>query len=234
MKAKRWRVLAVSALLLIVAVLFWAQEHWRLSGWLTRARVEGWLGSLGTWGPLGIVAAQMLQVVLAPVPGYLFGLAAGYLYGTWAGAALSLAGMTLGTWVAVWLARRLGRPLVERLVKPERLARLDGIMRQRGALACLVIFLLPFLPDDLCCFVAGLTPLRIGQVVLAALVGRAPGVLVSALIGAQAHALTWAQWLAIGAGSLALAALFYLLHDRIECSMFGVADRLLRMIKRER
>jgi uncharacterized membrane protein YdjX (TVP38/TMEM64 family) len=227
MSAKRWQALACLGLLLALgAAWFLGQRH--LGEWLRRERLEAWLAALGAWGPAGIVVAEVAQVLLAPVPGQVVGLAAGYLYGAWAGAALCMAGLMIGTLLAVWLARRLGRPFVEHLARPELVARLDAYVERRGALAFLVIFLLPFLPDDICCFLAGLTRLRIGLVLLAALIGRAPGVLVSTLLGAQAHALSWEQWAAIAAASLVLAALFYAYQDRLECAMFAVVDRLVR------
>jgi len=224
--AKRWQVLACLGLLLALG-LVWALGRWGLADWLNRAQLEAWLAKLGAWGPAGIVIAEVLQVLLAPVPGQVVGLAAGYLYGVWGGAALCMAGLMVGTLLAVWLARRLGRPFVERLAKPEQLARLDAYAKRHGAFAFLVIFLLPFLPDDVCCFLAGLTPLRISQVLIAALIGRAPGVIVSTLIGAQAHALSWEQWIAIAAASLVLAVLFYFYQDKLERAMFSLADRLL-------
>jgi uncharacterized membrane protein YdjX (TVP38/TMEM64 family) len=224
--ARRWQLLACLGLLLVVG-LVWALGQRGLAEWLHREQLETWLTSLGAWGPVGIVIAEVLQVLLAPVPGQVVGLAAGYLYGVWGGAALCMAGLMLGTLLAVWLARRLGRPFVERLAKPEQLARLDAYTERRGAFAFLIIFLLPFLPDDLCCFLAGLTPLRISQVLIVALIGRAPGVLVSTLIGSQAQALSWEQWAAIAAASLALAALFYVYQAKLERAMFAVADRLL-------
>lgn len=231
MSARRWRILAALALV-AAAVVLWLLAQRDSTDWLQRERLEAWLAALGPWGPLGLVVVEVLQVLLAPVPGNVVGLAAGYLYGAWAGAALCMVGLLLGTWLAVWLARRLGRPLVERLASPERLARLDAYARRRGALAFLLIYLVPFLPDDLLCFVAGLTPLRIRQVLLVAAIGRTPGVLVSTLIGAQSRALTWGQLTAIALASLALAALFWLYHERVERAAFALVDRVLESRRR--
>ncbi len=193
-----------------------------------RTVIERLVHRLGAWGPVVIVAAEIAQVLAAPVPGQVVGLAAGYLYGPLWGTLLCMVGLGLGTLLAAWLGRRLGRPLVERLAGAELLARVDGYVERRGALALFLIFLLPFLPDDLCCFIAGLTRLRLGEVLLLALVGRAPGVIASTLIGAQAQRLSWFQISIIGAASALLAVIFACYQAPLEEAMFRLLDRFGR------
>jgi uncharacterized membrane protein YdjX (TVP38/TMEM64 family) len=115
--------------------------------------------------------------------------------------------------------------LVERYASKKLLERVDDYAQRRGALAFLLIFLLPFLPDDACCFVAGLTPLRIRQLVVLAFVGRAPGVIISTWIGAQAQNLTWLQVGAIGSVALALALVLMRYQERLEQAMFRILER---------
>ena len=62
---------------------------------------------------------QILQVVAAPFPGELTGVAGGYVYGETMGFVLSMVGLTIGSWVAFELASILGRPFVERFVSQE-------------------------------------------------------------------------------------------------------------------
>lgn len=229
MKGRTWRLaasLGLLALLLAAAILLWQLGLGEL--WRDPEALTAWIGRLGVWGPLGIILAEILQVLLAPIPGQVVGLVAGYLYGPWRGALLCLAGLALGTWLAAGLARQLGRPLLERWTRPDLLARLDAYSQRRGALALFLIFLLPFLPDDLCCLLAGLTPLRLGEIVILALIGRAPGVLASTLLGAYARSLAWWQLLILGGISLALALLFWRYQKPLEQRMFRLLDRLLQ------
>lgn len=193
-----------------------------------RATIERLVGRLGAWGPAVIVAAEIAQVLAAPVPGQVVGLAAGYFYGPLWGTLLCMIGLGLGTLFAAWLGRRLGRPLVERLAGAELLARVDGYVERRGALALFLVFLVPFLPDDLCCFIAGLTRLRLSEVVILAMIGRAPGVIASTLIGAQAQRLSWVQIGVIGAASALLAVVFARYQTPLEEAMFCLLDRFSR------
>lgn len=222
-RARRWLVLA---LVLGVGAGLWLLVQHGAMDWLQRERLEAWLAQLGVWAPVGLVAVEVLQVLLAPVPGHVVGLAAGYLYGVWVGTALCMLGLMLGTGLAVWLARRLGRPLVERLVSAASLQRLERFAQRRGARALLVIFLVPFLPDDAACLLAGLTTVPIRQVLVAAFIGRTPGVLASALIGAQAQALSTGQIVALVAGTLGVVVLFWLFQERLERLAYALAERL--------
>ncbi|OGO06213.1 MAG: hypothetical protein A2Y73_08555 [Chloroflexi bacterium RBG_13_56_8] len=206
---------------------------WRAGMWGTFADPEALKELLGPWSPLVIVVAEILQVLLAPMPGQIIGIAAGYLYGVFWGTILSMIGLTLGTMIAIWLARRLGRPLLERIASPELLTRIDSYAQRRGSLTFFLIFLFPFLPDDVCCFLAGLTPLRMGELVLLAIVGRAPGIIVSTLIGARAQDLTWIQLALISGVGVILAVLFARNQEKLEGVMFRFLDRITRNVQKD-
>ena len=213
------------AIVIVVAgVALWRSGAWRL--FQDRAALQAVLSNLGAWGPVAIVVAQVLQVLIAPIPGQVVGLVAGYAYGVLWGTAICMGGLVLGTAIAVWLARRLGRPLVERYASQDLLGRVDGYMQRRGGMALFMIFLLPFLPDDVACLVAGLTSLRISKILVLALIGRAPGVLVSCWLGARAQALTWSELgLVVGAG-IVLTVIYARHQQRLEQVSFRFFERL--------
>jgi uncharacterized membrane protein YdjX (TVP38/TMEM64 family) len=230
----RGPLLVALACLLGLGALGWGLAQTGLGRILTdRAVLQEAVAALGPWGPLVVILAEIAQVLLAPIPGQVVGVAAGYLYGVGWGTALCSLGLALGTAAALGLGRAFGRPLVERYASPTLIARLDSYARQRGVLAFLLIFLLPFLPDDLCCFVAGLTLLPLGELWLVALVGRLPGVIVSTLIGAQAHTLTTGQLALIGGGSVLLALLAVRYQRQLEERAFTLLDHFLRRAKKE-
>jgi len=224
--ARRARLPAVT--LVVVLVVAGGLLLLRGGFWHTltdQEALERSVRALGAWGPVAIVLGEILQVLLAPVPGQMVGIVAGYLYGAFWATGLCTVGLAIGTLIAIWLARRLGRPLLVRIASEELVKRVDSYVERRGALAFFLIFLLPFLPDDVCCFIAGLTPLRIGEVVILAIVGRAPGLIVSTLIGAQTEKLTWPQIAVVTVAGAALAILFVRYQDRLEQVVFGMLDR---------
>jgi uncharacterized membrane protein YdjX (TVP38/TMEM64 family) len=189
-------------------------------------RVREWVQLWGAWAPVAIVLLQIAQVLLAPVPGHVVGLASGYLFGAVWGAFYSVLGTTLGSLMAFVLARTLGRPLVERLLSEETLARLDAGAQRRGLFFFVLLFLLPFVPDDMACLAAGLTPIPIPALMLAVLAGRPPGILVSSWLGANAAGLSTSQWALLIAASALLALLFLLHGQQLEEWTMRLVERL--------
>lgn len=201
-----------------------------LHRWLTdRDAIQSWVLALGPWGPLGSILLNAAQVLLAPVPGQIFSLVNGYLYGVARGTLYSWLGVQLGSALAMGLGRWPGRPLVARLVGPARLERWDRLARRQGPISFLLVFLLPLLPDDLACFVIGLSPLSIPYMLLLAGVGRLPGLIVASWAGANATRPPAEVWAVLVGGGLALAYLFGRYREQIEERIVQV----IRSVKRE-
>ncbi|MFQ6099997.1 MAG: TVP38/TMEM64 family protein [Anaerolineae bacterium] len=224
----RATLLAVLIVAVVGGLWYWHESLWAFFG--NRERIREWMVSFGLWGPLVSIALNVAQVLLAPIPGQFVGLVNGYLYGVWLGTLYSMVGLLLGTALAMALGRWFGRPLVEHLVKPEQLARWDRIADRRGPLFLFLIFLFPFLPDDVVCFLIGLSPLAIPRMIVLAALGRLPGVYISCWVGAYATELPWWAWIPLGGGAAALAWVFWRYQARLE----GLTVRLIqRLVRRE-
>jgi len=222
----RVRVVVLLALLIgaAAAIVTWQESLWATFG--DQQLIQERVIALGPWGPLATVALNALQVVLAPVPGYVIGLANGYLFGVWLGTVYSMLGLLIGSAVAMVLGRVFGRPLVERLVRPDTLSRWDRIASQRGPTFFFLVFLVPGLPDDIVSFIVGLSTLPIGRMVVLAVLGRLPGVFVSSWIGAHAASLPLWAWIPLVAGVAGLAWLFLRYGDQVERLLLRAIRRL--------
>jgi len=187
-----------------------------------RVMVIGW----GSWGPFALIGLQVVQVLLAPIPGQALGLVSGYLYGTWLGTLINMVGTLVGSSIAIWLARRFGRPFVERFVSPDHLARLDALATRRGPAIIFLIFLFPFLPDDAACFVAGLSPLPLGELLLLVLLGRLPGAFIPNWLGAHAAELNPRQWVAIILLMVPIGVVVWRWQASIEDYLLRLLDRV--------
>jgi uncharacterized membrane protein YdjX (TVP38/TMEM64 family) len=189
-------------------------------------RVRRFVASFGVWAPLGLIILEIAQVVLAPVPGGVIDLASGYLFGPGWGALYSMIGLMGGTIIALSLARRFGRPLVERLVPSHTLGRLDRYASHRGPIFFLLLFLMPFTPNDVVCFLAGLTPIPLPMLVLIAAIGRFPGVLMANLIGANVARLTSLELLLIGLPVALVILSLWRYQERVEEFLLRLVARL--------
>ncbi|WP_248515760.1 TVP38/TMEM64 family protein [Salinarchaeum laminariae] len=133
------------------------------------------VASFGVFAPLALIVLQALQVLIAPIPGQVLAIVAGYLFGAWLGTFYNMIGIAIGSTAAFWLSRRYGRSYVEEIVHPEIVETFDAIGEDNVLATLFVLFLIPGLPDDVLCFVGGLTNLKLRKLVAVALVGRAPG-----------------------------------------------------------
>jgi len=216
--------LVLAGLTLLAAGVLWGDDLYRLL--VDREAVQAWVARFGPWGPLVSILLNTAQVLLAPIPGQTVGLVNGYLYGVALGTLYSLLGVMLGSALAMWLARWFGRPLVARLAGREQLARWDRIARRQGPAFFFLVFLFPFVPDDVICFVIGLSPLPIPYMLVLAALGRLPGLVVTSWVGANAAAFPWWGWGLLGAGGAGLAFVFWRYQARLERMVIGLIRRL--------
>lgn len=216
--------LVAAGLILLAAAILWGPDLYRLL--VDQEAVRAWVMSFGPWGPAVTVLLNVAQVLLAPIPGQTVGVVNGYLYGVGLGTLYSLIGVELGSALAMALARWFGRPLVVRLIGEKQLVRWDRIARRQGPAFFFLVFLFPFVPDDLICFVVGLSPLSIPYLLALAAVGRLPGLLVASWIGANATTMPWWGWGGVAAGGAALAFVFWRYRERLEAAVLGLIRRV--------
>jgi len=133
--------------------------------------VRAWLMDLGPWGPAGLIAVFALQILVAPVPGYVFQVIAGYLFGWVWGTVYATAGMLIGGALAMTLARVYGRPLVRKAVGAERLKRWETVTHLNSLGLWFLLMLGPL--GDILFFLAGLTTLPVWKIMTVAVLVRA-------------------------------------------------------------
>jgi uncharacterized membrane protein YdjX (TVP38/TMEM64 family) len=183
--------------------------------------VQSW----GKWAPLVTIPLHVLQVLTAPIPGTAIDAVNGLLFGPWLGTLYSMVGLMIGSTLAMLLSRKFGRPLMERFVDQTSIERIDRLVERRGSLVIFLIFLMPFLPDDAVCFLAGLTPIPILELVLIALIGRLPGVFISNLLGSQAQSFALWQWIVFG-------VIFALLAGFVLVFRIQIREKILAWLER--
>jgi uncharacterized membrane protein YdjX (TVP38/TMEM64 family) len=210
----RRRVAVHIALALVVATVGYLLARQYLPFLRTPEAFRAWLLSFGRWAPLVFVVVQAGQVVAAPVPGQVVGVASGYVFGLWAGTLYSMTGTLVGTTLAFVLARRYGRSYVERVLSARTIARFDDLVADDGRLAIFLLFLIPGPPDDAICFLAGITTIPLWQLVVIALVGRLPSVFLLNLAGAQIASEELTVAAAVLLALVVATVLFYLRRDR--------------------
>ena len=126
-----------------------------------------------------------VQVLLSFIPATgsitIFG---GFAFDPVLGTLYTMIGLMIGSTIALYLGRRYGRPLLEDLMDPKMLEKFDEKSEQKGLVTLLLIYLIPFTPDNATCLLAGTTRMRIRNMVIVSAIGRFPSTLLSTMIGA--------------------------------------------------
>jgi uncharacterized membrane protein YdjX (TVP38/TMEM64 family) len=178
-------------------------------------KLSQFLRSLGPYSPAVFVLLQVLQVVAAPFPGELTGVAGGYVYGNKLGFVLSTIGLTLGSWVAFELASILGRPFVERFVNQDVLHKFDFLTTNAGATLCFVMFLFPGFPKDYLCYLLGLSRMKLRSFLIVSIIGRLPGTYLLTMQGASIRKQEYYTAIVFAVLSAAILLVAYLYRGQI-------------------
>ena len=175
----RWAVLPrlVLALAIAGAAIWLAFNRHRLDPTLIESSVR----DLGLWAPLGHVALFALATVVF-IPGVIFGLAGGVLFGPLWGMAVNVAGATLGATAAFLAARYLAADQVRRMAGG-RFERLVARVETEGWRFVAFVRLVPLFPFNLVNYALGLTRIALTHYVLATLICIVPGTLAWTWLG---------------------------------------------------
>jgi len=146
-------------------------------------KIVSFIASLGILAPIVFGFLSIVETVVAPIPGQIIGLAGGYIFGWW-GLPINFISSAIGCFIVFYLSRRFGRPLAEKMIKKSSLDKFDHLTKEKGSLVFFLIFLIPGLPNDVICYIAGLTEIPIKRLMALVLLGRLPSMIMINFIGA--------------------------------------------------
>jgi uncharacterized membrane protein YdjX (TVP38/TMEM64 family) len=173
------------------------------------------LRSYGPYSPLVFILLQIIQVVVAPIPGEAIEFLGGYVFGVWAGMLYSMIGLILGSCFAFGIARIFEKQAVEKFVSPQLRRKFAYLIGHEGVILSFLLFLIPGFPKDALCYILGLTPMHWSIFLIISTIGRIPGTLMSTLQGAKAFDQQYITLLILLGISALIILLFYIYHDVI-------------------
>lgn len=145
--------------------------------------VREFVASYGVYAVLVSFSLMILQSIAAPLPAFLITFANASLFGWWKGAILSWSSAMAGAAVCFFIARILGRDVVEKLTSKAGLEQIDEFFDKHGQLSILIARLLPFISFDIVSYAAGLTSMSFGSFFLATGIGQLPATIVYSYVG---------------------------------------------------
>jgi uncharacterized membrane protein YdjX (TVP38/TMEM64 family) len=169
------------------------------------AGVRHQLDGLGAWGPLLILALQLLHSFVF-YPAEIIDAAAGFAYGFLPALLLVQAGW-LASGLLCWvIGRHAARPLLRRLLGAERFERAEAMVERGGTTLLLVVRLVPIVPFSLVSYAAGAARVPVWRFVWTTALGYLPITAISVYLGTRLESFSLTDPLVL-AGIGALLAL---------------------------
>ena len=153
----------------------------------TRIEFKNEISHMGFKGVLMVLGLQILQIIVAVIPGQPMEIVSGMLYGTWRGMLLCLVGIFLGTALVFFLVRKIGTDFIQLFFSKEKI---DEIKNSRVfknpakfEILMFIMFVIPLLPKDIFIYLGGISPVRPKRFLAIATLARIPGLFVTVYAG---------------------------------------------------
>jgi uncharacterized membrane protein YdjX (TVP38/TMEM64 family) len=174
---KWWRPVA-GAVVVLAAVAAVVVLAWTGGVHDVRRIVE----SSGAWAPVLFVLLQAV-VTITPLPRTVFTVAAGVLFGSVVGLALTITATTLAAVAALLLVRMVGGGFVRRHAHRPGVAWVRSRLDHSGLLAVVSLRLIPAIPFAVMNYASGLAGVRLFPFVLGTVLGVLPGTVAVVVLG---------------------------------------------------
>jgi uncharacterized membrane protein YdjX (TVP38/TMEM64 family) len=212
--------LAVAAGLLCCAAVAWIERE-RLAE--AAEKVHDW-SQAREWGIAGVAAILgiYLAIALMGLPVSWFTAVVGFLWGAWSAVAIASVGTTAGAMLAFGVGRWVFAPRVGAwIARKPRMSALARAVGESGFKIVVLTRLSPLSPFGATSYAFSVMPIRPLPFLLGTALGKIPGNVFYAFLGAGAHSLVGAisgdapippwQWVILGFGIVATGALLWLL-----------------------
>lgn len=184
-------------------------------------RLFDWLDGLGAWAPLFFILIDMLVVVFV-LPGVIFTLGAGFLFGVLKGSLYIVIGTTLGATTAFLTAKHFfGERVSWFLLNHPKLKIVNEEFKHEGWKFILLTRLVPFFPFKISNYFFGVAQFSLRDFFFGSLFGIVPNTVFNVYIGSlsadlatlglRSSSRSKAEWIIYGIGFIiAIGAVIYI------------------------
>lgn len=196
MKKEKKVFVAIAAGLFLLAIigltLFCIPYIERLSTPEVQMEFKNWIAEKGFWGIFIVFGIQVLQIVIAFIPGEPVELVAGVLYGSIGGLVICLLGCVAASSLIFKVSERFGKRLLHFLFGEEKVKNWAWIHdSKRMGTITFILFLMPGTPKDMLTYIAGITEITMGKFILLSTFARIPSILTSTMVGSTMRQGQW-------------------------------------------
>lgn len=144
------------------------------------------IDSFGVGGWFVMLGVQILQIIVAFLPGEPIEIAMGMFYGSFGGLFTCLLGIFIGSIIVYLLAKIIGLPFVRLFVKEEDFEKFKFLKDPlKVEMTVFILFFIPGTPKDALTYLSPFIPMKKRRFFLISTIARIPSVVTSTILGDQ-------------------------------------------------
>jgi uncharacterized membrane protein YdjX (TVP38/TMEM64 family) len=178
------------------------------------------VNAMGFKGVIFVLLLQILQIVVAVIPGQPMEIVSGMLYGPIGGIFVCLVGIFIGTAIVFYLVRKLGTDFMQLFFSPEKIDSIKNSKIFKNSakfeFIMLIIFVIPMMPKDIFIYLGGISPVRPKRFLAIATLARIPGLFLTVYMGNRISNGNFSMVVILIAIILIIAAIGYFIYSRAE------------------
>ncbi len=177
-------ILSVAVLAAFIALITWLIFGKFLRYSRNPEDFRKFIESYGSAGRFVAIGIQVLQIVIALLPGEFIEIGLGYAYGPLEGTLLCMAGIALGSALVFAVIKKWGVRVAEAFIDFEKINNLRFInSEQKLQRTLFILYFIPGTPKDLLTYFAGLTKINMSTFLFISTISRLPSVVTSTIGG---------------------------------------------------
>lgn len=155
------RIIKIFAIIVTILLIFFVIYAIQLGILQDRKLLIQYIKSFGLIAPIFFLLLQIIQVVVPIIPGGASCLAGVLAFGPLEGFIYNYVGLIAGSLLAFQLSKKYGLSLIKKIFSEESINKyLNYINTTNFTKIFFLVILIPSLPDDLFCYLAGLTKMK--------------------------------------------------------------------------
>ena len=223
-------VVKISMLVLIVAgiplYLWFFHGDW-IKSFENINDVVAFLEKYETQSIFVYIGLQIVQIVISIIPGQVFQMAAGYIYGFWPALLFAMTGALLGTTLSFMLAKALGRDFLHIFFGEEKMSYyIERLNSKKMYAIVFFLYLIPGIPKDMVSYAAGVSEIKFKPFIIISALGRLPGMIGCLLMGDMMMEENYTGAVIIGVFAVITFALCIIFRKKIH----GLLDKFYEKI----
>lgn len=193
----------------------------------SRIELKNDIANMGLKGVIITLGLQVLQIIVAIIPGQPMEVIAGMLYGTWGGMLLCLVGILIGSTVVFYLTRKIGMNFIQIFFDKEQINKIKRkkIFKntKKLELFMFIMFVIPLVPKDIFIYLAGISLISPKKFMLITTVARIPGLFITVFAGNN-----------LSEGNFIIAAVLVIVFLILGIVGYVISDKAEKMIEEEK